>query len=377
MELSLRDRLVELFPLLPQVRGEAFVVGGAVRDLILGITPAEVDLAAFGAREVAESFATATKSRLVDLGRERFTTYRVIASSAEYDFSEIEGSFEADIHRRDCTMNAVAISVASGELTDLTGGVADAKRRVIRMIREQNYADDPLRIVKLVRLAVTRDCQIEPETFEAMRRNASALPGVAVERVTAELQKMLDDSRAHHGVALLRRLQLDTFLFGHECGDEIEQRVKTLLEGDVVTRFAALTRDLPDEKRKALTAQFKWAETQQRELEALVALTRDLAESGDAVLMKLHAAGRNTTERAVLLLGATGQHQASLRLAALLRERSDLFGIEALLSGSEIQQITGLAPGPEIGRLKRELLRAQLQGSVRSNEEAIAFVSQR
>lgn len=374
MSQQLYNRLLATFPLLGHVEREAFVTGGAVRDLILGITPSEVDLAAPGAKELAASFAEATGSRLVDMGRERFTTYRVVAAEHEYDFSEIEESFEADVMRRDCSMNAVAVSLATGEVIDLTGGIADAKRRLIRMIREQNFVDDPLRVMKLVRLAVTRDCSIEPATLEAMKRHARALAEVAVERVSAELQKMLEDSRAHRGVALVRELRLDSFLFGCECDDEAEQRVKTLIEGDAVTRFAAATWSVAVDRRRAIVERFKWSDAQRRELDSLVALTTTLISGTDDVLMKLFDAGALTTERAVLLLGAVGAHEASLQVASLLRAHPQLFATRALLSGSEIQEIIGGPEGPEIGRLKRELLRAQLQGSVRSRDEAIGFV---
>jgi tRNA nucleotidyltransferase/poly(A) polymerase len=372
-KLSLPTRLLERFPLLARVAGEAWVVGGAVRDLIMGITPFEVDLSARSARDVAAAFAEATRSRLVDMGRERFTTFRVVTGDSEYDFSEIEGSFEDDIRRRDCTMNAVAISLQTKEVVDLVGGVEDARARIIRMIRGQNYVDDPLRILKLVRLAVTRDCSIEPETFAALSRHAGAVRNVAVERVHAELQKMLDDSRAHRGVEILGQLGLDLYLFGRAISETSLQRVKTLLEGDFVTRFAAVTWELDVDARRALTDQFKWSDLAVRELNALINTTRRLLEKSEDDVV-LHEAGRTTAQRAILLLGAIGDHGASMRAATLLRGRPDLFDVKPLLSGLEIQKFASIGAGPEIGRLKRALLIAQLHGEVRSREEAIEFV---
>lgn len=373
---SLFASLIERFPLLSQVEGEAWVVGGAVRDLVMGITPFEVDLSARNARAVAAAFAEATRSRLVDMGRQRFTTFRVVTSDSEYDFSEIEGSLEDDIRRRDCTMNAIAISLATRQVVDQVGGVADAETRLVRMIREQNYVDDPLRIVKLVRLAVTRDCSIEAETFAALSRNAAAIRNVAVERVHAELQKMLDDSRAHRGVELLGELGLGQYLFGGAISAASLQRVKTVLEGDFITRFAAITWELEADARRALTEQFKWSDLAVRELQALIKTTRQLLDRSEDDVV-LHEAGRTTALRAILLLGAIGDHAASLRAALLLRDRPDLFEVKPLLSGLEIQKFAAIGAGPEIGRLKRALLVAQLRGEVASRDEAIEFVKRR
>lgn len=371
---SLHERLLTNFPLLRIVSGDAFAVGGAVRDLVLGVTPFEVDLCAFGAKQIAAEFAHAVGGRLVDMGRERFTTWRVVAGDHEYDFSEIEGSFESDIRRRDCTMNAVAVSLATGEVLDLVDGVPDAERRLIRMIAERNFEDDPLRILKLVRLAVTRDCSIDPPTLAAMKTHASRVSEVAVERVSAELRKILEHSRAHDGVQLVRELGLDGYLFGRDSDEATAERLKALLEGDFVTRLAALTWELSDAERRELTERFRWSDATARELHALVSLTRLLGSAGDDVLLALHEAGESTAERAVLLLGATGAHERSLQIARIMREHDALFSTKPLLDGREIGNLLGITAGRRIGELKRALLAAQLRGDVATRDEAARFL---
>ena len=153
--MTLRDDLLRLFPRLRDLPCPAYVVGGAVRDLILGAAPADVDVACIDPLACARAF----HRKVIRLGREEhLSAYRVVDGPHVYDFAALlDGSIDADLARRDFTVNAMAVDLESGELLDPHDGRGDLERRLVRMIDATNFDDDPLRMLKAVRMAVRFD----------------------------------------------------------------------------------------------------------------------------------------------------------------------------------------------------------------------------
>jgi poly(A) polymerase len=113
--MSLRDDLIRLFPELRRVEAGAYVVGGAVRDLLRGESPADVDVACLDPLACARAFGR----KAIRLGREHLSAWRVVAGQHVYDFAEIlDGDIARDLARRDFTVNAMAVSLRSGEMLD-------------------------------------------------------------------------------------------------------------------------------------------------------------------------------------------------------------------------------------------------------------------
>ncbi len=113
------------------------------------------------------------------------------------------GSLEADLALRDFTVNAMAEPLGGGALTDPFGGAADLASRRLRAVGDATFADDPLRVMRLARLACELGLEPVPETAAAARDHAAALAGVAPERVFAELRRVVTADRALDGLALL------------------------------------------------------------------------------------------------------------------------------------------------------------------------------
>jgi poly(A) polymerase/tRNA nucleotidyltransferase (CCA-adding enzyme) len=199
---------------------EAYLVGGAVRDLLLSRHPLDdldVTLPA-GALDAAQALAASTGGRCFCLDAERGAG-RVVVSGAEgqiqIDLTAFKApSLEADLRRRDLTINAMALSVRGlaerGEapVLDPTGGLEDLAKRRLRLAAPGAFSEDPVRALRAVRLAGTLGFQPDPAVCRAARTVAARLTTAAAERVRDELAGILSLPRAAAGVRMLDRLGL-------------------------------------------------------------------------------------------------------------------------------------------------------------------------
>src|SRR5688500_10069286 len=201
-----RTALTRLFPALAKLDPSCYVVGGAVRDLLLGLAPADVDVACIHPLAAAQSVS----ARVITLGNEEhLRAYRVVLGDHVYDFTELlDHDIDADLARRDFTVNAIAVDFAKDQLLDPHHGQRDLEARVVRMVRATNFDDDPLRMLKGVRMAVKFDFELDGETADAIRERASRINDVAAERIAYELSLIFSSNRFRKALALLRETGL-------------------------------------------------------------------------------------------------------------------------------------------------------------------------
>ena len=357
---------------LPSLPRDCFVVGGAIRDSILGVLPKDLDIVCDDAAARATTFAALTRGRLIEIGREPMTIWRVIANEETFDFSELPSSgIGAELLRRDFTLNAVALHLGRKELVDPAGGIEDIERRLLRMIAPKNFSDDPLRVLRGVRLACQIGLSIDGDTSAAMRHHTALLQDVARERVGYELESMLSSPRPALAIALLRQLDLSEFLFGLPLTIETERAMERESSGDLVVRLTILFRDDP---RAANHFVDHWClgRSARKDLESLFELDRRWRESNSDRRIALHDAGETTALRFRQMLASTGDDTGLVVLDSILQTLP--FAERPLLDGDQIGRLAGLAEGPEVGRIKRALLVAQLRGELSGVEEATEFV---
>jgi poly(A) polymerase len=197
---ALIERLTEL-----AAGREAYVVGGTVRDVLLGRQTRDVDLAIAGdALAWARGAADALGAHFVLLDDERDVARLVLPDAGLYaDVARLVGSFEEDARRRDFTIDALAVPLGGSDVIDACGGVADLEARLVRMTGADVLDADPLRCLRGVRLATELGFEIEPATLSAIRERASSINTAAAERRRDELARILEQEEAYRGVRLL------------------------------------------------------------------------------------------------------------------------------------------------------------------------------
>ena len=188
----------------------AWLVGGAVRDRVLGRATADLDVVVDGdPAQAAGAVATAAGRAACFSLSEEFGAWRVVArdSSWQVDVEPLRGgSLEADLGLRDFTVNAIAEPIAGGAPIDPLGGIADLQARRLRMVSPSAFAEDPLRVLRLVRVAVELELEPEADTLRCGAAHAEGLRACSPERVFMELRRVVAAQQALRGLELMRGL---------------------------------------------------------------------------------------------------------------------------------------------------------------------------
>jgi tRNA nucleotidyltransferase/poly(A) polymerase len=208
----------------------AYVVGGYVRDALMGRARTDIDITVQGdplefARAVADVFRSKTvefanfRTAMVPIGD--YQVEFVGTRREEYHESSrkpivVEGTLEDDLRRRDFTVNALAASLAGedlGEVIDLFGGAEDIQQKILRTPLDPvvTMSDDPLRMMRAARFAAQLEFEVEPSVLEAMLSMADRINIISQERITDEFLKIMQTRKPSIGLKLL----YDTGLMKH------------------------------------------------------------------------------------------------------------------------------------------------------------------
>ena len=180
-------------------REGVFIVGGSVRDILLGNSPLDYDIAVAGdARAFAADLASACNGRLVALGQKDKAVFRVVKDTYTFDIVPLFGAtLSADLGRRDFTVNAMAYDLATGKIIDPFDAQSDLSARQIRLVSDRAFKEDPLRLLRAYRIGALLDFEIDPATRRAAQRDAHLITASAGERIQAELIKLVGTPHSH------------------------------------------------------------------------------------------------------------------------------------------------------------------------------------
>jgi poly(A) polymerase len=189
----------------------SWIVGGALRDELLGREVTDIDIAVEGDPEAAARERAAEVRGPVFQLSEAFGAWRVVdrRDGRVYDYAPLQGAtIEEDLRKRDFTVNAMARPAEGGDLVDPLGGRADIESRTLRVIGPESYENDPLRPLRLARFAAELGFRPDAETERLTSEAAPRVPEASGERIFAELRRLVLAPGAVQGLALADRLGL-------------------------------------------------------------------------------------------------------------------------------------------------------------------------
>jgi tRNA nucleotidyltransferase/poly(A) polymerase len=319
---------------------EAWVVGGAVRDELLGRELVDLDIAVREPRRAARAYAARSGGAPFPLS-ERHGAWRVALDDGRtVDFTPLPGSIEEDLATRDFTINAIARPLGDGEPVDPFGGRIDLEDRRLRAVGESVFRDDPLRLLRAVRLEDELDLRLDDETETLVREHAELVGEPAGERILAELRRL--------SAGGYRRL--DSLGLLGPLGGRIDDRLDRWdsPEYRLVAVFREGLRRLPTSNELRRFA---------------AALLRAGQPDGDA--RSIHRFRRATEPWSLEALAFVGVPE----LAEAIEEARRNDPAEPLLRGDELD----LPPGPKIGRLLAEIEEERAAGTIATKEEALEY----
>jgi tRNA nucleotidyltransferase/poly(A) polymerase len=379
------------------------LVGGAVRDALLNRTSPKLDLdfvVPQAALDTARAIARRHQASFVVLDAERSIS-RLVFPHATVDVAQQEGlSLEADLFRRDFTINAIAYDPQRQMFIDPLRGRQDLQARCLRMVREQNLRQDPLRLLRAYRQAAQLEFQIDPQTQTSLQQLAYLLAEVSAERVLSELMLLLELplGTAWLGSALAAGL-LSAWLpsAAPTAANQlraIDQAVETLSSQYPASRTFWQT-DSPGQRHSAwvlakLTALLASNPQQAAlELEQLKASRRDCRavsqlrhwqQACDCPL-SLHQQADlfddlgDRLPALILLITATQPHAATELLERYLCPTDPVAHPQPLIDGQVLMAQLQLRPGPALGELLQAVRYAQAEGRVGDRPQALALAA--
>lgn len=318
---------------------EAWIVGGAVRDALLGKPVLDVDVACRDPREAARRFARRFGGSPFPLS-ERHGAWRVVAgaSNETVDFTPLPHEIEDDLATRDFTFNAIAVPVDGGGVRDPFEGRADLEQRIVRAVSDSVFEDDPLRLLRAVRLEDELGFRMDEGTEGLARASARLVTRPAGERVLGELRRLSADGyRRLAELGLLEPLggTLDGPL---EAVDDPDFRLVAVF-GDRIQALP-ISRDLRRYARSLLRARPPQSDPR-----------------------SIHRFRRQTEPWALDALAFVGASTVAGLVEAARRAGPE----EPLVRGDELD----LPPGPEIGRILATIDEERAAGTISTRDEAL------
>jgi tRNA nucleotidyltransferase/poly(A) polymerase len=328
------------------LRGEeAWVVGGAIRDELLGRPVIDLDVACRDPEAAARAYARAGGGAPFALS-DRWGAWRVaLEDGRTVDFTLLRDGIEEDLATRDFTVNAIAVPVGGDDHVDPYAGRADLESRTLRAVRATVFADDPLRLLRAVRLEDELGFRLDPETERLVRDHAALVTNPAGERILGELERL-----SSAGYRRLDELGLLAPL-GGAVNERLDRADTPQLR--LVAALGAELERLP-------------ASNELRRLARTLLAAEPPADGSPRAIHRFRRATEPWSLEALRLLGAE-EHAGAVERARAEEPA------EPLLRGDEL----GLSPGPLVGAILSEIEEERAAGTISTREEALELARRR
>jgi hypothetical protein len=322
---------------------EAWIVGGAIRDELLGRAVVDVDVACGAPERAARAFATRSGGAVFPLSAHHGGWRVALGDGRTMDFTPLQGgSIEADLATRDFAINAIAVPLAGGEPLDLFDGRGDLDRRLVRAVSPDVFDADPLRLLRAARLEDELGFRLDAGTERLVRARASLVHRPAGERILDELVRL--STRGYERLEELGLLR--------PLGGVWDPRIRAFDSPwfRLAVVFGANVKRLPISN----------------DLRRFVGTLLRAGPPADSSPRAIHRFRRATEPWALEALAFVGAEEH----ADAVREERRREPREPLLRGDEL----GLPPGPEIGRLLELIAEERAAGTISTRKEAMDLV---
>ncbi len=377
-------------------QAETYLVGGYIRDLLIGRDAYDKDYALKGnANEMAIKFTRKFGGTFIELKEE--LTYRVALKDGQFiDFNNFENDIEGDLLLRDYTVNAMAWSPETG-IIDPAGGISSIEKKRIITVDPDNIQKDPLRVLRAYRIAAQLNFSIDSKTRASLREYSSRLINSAPERITEELYKLLNSAdplkylklcgqdgvfKAILGITtrnIKRNFDLigvfDKFIKTSYKFKELDEHISQGLNKIGLIRLSLLMAHDQSENKLHHFKYLRPSNTiKQKIREIRKACDLNKGRITDSRLYEIYrAAGTSVSEIALIM--------ASMRIRRRDRERfidraDDYLRIikRHIIDGNEIQMILGIKEGVKIGKIQEMIKKAQFKGFIANKSEARQWI---
>lgn len=190
---------------------ETYLVGGAVRDILMGRTPVDFDVAVTGNPEEIAKKITKKEGVFFTLGKNRQEVHRCMLHNQAIDIVRLQGdTIESDLLQRDFTINAISLRLKDSSIIDPLEGRKDLENKTIRMVSEHAFTSDPLRMLRAYRFEANSGFNMEDNTLSAIKKHSRLIRHSAGERIREELIKLLSEANA---AEYLRKMSDSELLF--------------------------------------------------------------------------------------------------------------------------------------------------------------------
>lgn len=413
---------------------QLYLVGGSVRDRLLGRAAHDLDLATDAEPGVTKRLLHEAGAGAVWAVGERFGTIGAVLDGHEIEVTTFRGaepgrfgrSLEEDLAHRDFTINALAIDLHRGRLIDPWGGEANLRSGVIRAVGDPGarFAEDPLRLLRAIRFAAELGFRIEGPTLGAIVEHAALIREPAVERIAAELNRILVSPNPDTGIRLLADTGLAAHVLpellpmrggsrgGHRHKDVFEHSLQVMrrLPPVLALRWAGLLHDVAKPRTLAIEGgevhYFGHEELGARMAREILtrlrldtatiervagliaqhgrtnayesdwsdsAVRRFIRESGDLLedLLIFSRADITSQRPAKIAAGLARVEELEARIRQVLAE-ADIAKLTSPLDGHELMALAGRPPGRWIGRIKDHLTQLVVDGALAPDDKATA-----
>lgn len=380
-----------------EARGQRlYLVGGAVRDLLLERPNLDFDLVVEGdAPTLARQLAKASGDRVVvyrQFGTAKFhrrdlsidlVTARSETYSEPGSLPEVKpGTIRDDLLRRDFSINAMAIHLSPtsfGQLFDPHGGSSDLERGLIRILHERSFIDDATRILRALRYEQRLGFRLEQNTERLLRQNASMLDTISGDRIRHELELILKEEYPEQILKRAERLGVLQAVHpslrgnGWLAGRFQQARQKAI--PDPALYLFLLIYHLSEEENEGLIARLNIVGELGRNMRQVLKLKRDLLTRADPALLPsaFYRVLKHYPPQ-VIAACALASDDTAIR-SQLELYLSDWRYVKPSLDGEDLKKM-GVPPGPRLGRMLEELREAKLDGKVSTREHEEALVGQ-